>query len=248
MTFDPSKLIAVSYPSATVLAAAINGTNSANTLCEAGFSYPVAIAISAMMTAGVGNSEALHRMGFASSDAIALAAGLHHGGGALMARSRTRRPLSTPPNPPSVHILPALHAADLVIAALNSWDADRIEHLSSKLYQRVRQNPMALEAVLAELTRLEAENDEALRQLRLPPQDSTPIGELGPADRGQSRRQSHQSGCAMTAAVTRKANEARQPPAQRAARIRSAPSQTRRSRRGSRCRQGGKGRGTRGLQ
>ena len=76
MSLDPSKLVAVSYPSATVLAAAINGTNSADTLCQGGFSYPVAVALSKMMTAGVGDVEALHRSGFCSSDAAAIAAAI----------------------------------------------------------------------------------------------------------------------------------------------------------------------------
>jgi hypothetical protein len=69
-----SKFLHISGPQAIALAAHINGTNSADTLCKSGFSYPVAVAISKMSAAGVGDVGALHRMGFSASDATEIAA------------------------------------------------------------------------------------------------------------------------------------------------------------------------------
>ena len=68
------KFLHISGPKAVALAAHINGTNSADVLCRSGFSYPVAIAISKMSTAGVGNVEALRQMGFSASDSVEIAA------------------------------------------------------------------------------------------------------------------------------------------------------------------------------
>ena len=74
MSATASKLLHIAGPQAIALAAHINGTNSADTLCKSGFSYPVAVAISKMSTSGVGNVAALHRMGFSASDAAEIAA------------------------------------------------------------------------------------------------------------------------------------------------------------------------------
>jgi hypothetical protein len=69
-----NKFLHISGPKAIALAAHINGVNSAPTLCQSGFAYPVAIAISKMSTAGVGNVEALRQCGFSASDSIEIAA------------------------------------------------------------------------------------------------------------------------------------------------------------------------------
>jgi hypothetical protein len=61
---------------AIALVKAIDGVNSADQLCHAAIAYPNAIAISKMITAGVGDVGALHRMGYSGSDAIALAAAI----------------------------------------------------------------------------------------------------------------------------------------------------------------------------
>jgi hypothetical protein len=61
---------------AKALADALNGAHSPERLTAAGYAYPVAIAISKMMAAGVGDVGALHRMGFAPSDATALASAI----------------------------------------------------------------------------------------------------------------------------------------------------------------------------
>lgn len=61
---------------ATALAAQIDGVNNADVLSRSGFPGPVAVAISKMMTAGVGDVGALHRMGFSASDATAIAAAI----------------------------------------------------------------------------------------------------------------------------------------------------------------------------
>jgi hypothetical protein len=74
MTAKSEKFLHISGPKAVALAAHINGTNSADVLTRSGFSYPVAIAISKMSTAGVGDVGALHRMGFSASDATEIAA------------------------------------------------------------------------------------------------------------------------------------------------------------------------------
>ena len=76
MPTDAKTFRNISGPKAIVLASAIDGTNSAHKLCVSGFSYPNAIAISKMMTAGVGDVGALHRMGFSASDATTIAAAI----------------------------------------------------------------------------------------------------------------------------------------------------------------------------
>ena len=62
------------------IAKVIDGTNSAATLCQSGISYPIAVSISKMITAGVGDVGALHRAGFSASDAAAIAAAINAGG------------------------------------------------------------------------------------------------------------------------------------------------------------------------
>jgi hypothetical protein len=52
VTTDVNKLKHLNGPKALALVAAIDGTNSADTLCKSAFAYPVAIALSKMMTAG----------------------------------------------------------------------------------------------------------------------------------------------------------------------------------------------------
>lgn len=76
MTTNAAKFQHIAGPKATALAAAIDGTNSADVLCRSAFAYPVAIALSKMMTAGVGDVGAIHRMGFSASDATAIAAAI----------------------------------------------------------------------------------------------------------------------------------------------------------------------------
>jgi hypothetical protein len=74
MTAKSEKFNHISGPKAVALASHINGTNSADTLCKSGFAYPVAVAISKMSTAGVGNVEALRQCGFSASDSVEIAA------------------------------------------------------------------------------------------------------------------------------------------------------------------------------
>jgi hypothetical protein len=50
-------------PTAVVLAAQIDGTASADTLCAAGFSYPVAIELAAQAVGGTGDVRALIALG-----------------------------------------------------------------------------------------------------------------------------------------------------------------------------------------
>lgn len=77
MTFDPSKLVAVNYVTATEIARQINtGPSNADLLSRAGISGPVAVEIAKQMVAGTGNVEALRQCGFCSSDAILLAAAI----------------------------------------------------------------------------------------------------------------------------------------------------------------------------
>jgi hypothetical protein len=64
----------ISAGRALTLAKVLDGVNSADTLCKSGWSYPNAIAISKMITAGVADIGALHRMGHSASDAVAIAA------------------------------------------------------------------------------------------------------------------------------------------------------------------------------
>jgi hypothetical protein len=77
MTFDPSKLVAVNYVTSTEIARQLNtGPSSADLLCRAGISGPVAITIAKQMAAGTGHVEALRQCGFCSSDATVLAAAI----------------------------------------------------------------------------------------------------------------------------------------------------------------------------
>lgn len=72
---DPSKLVAISYPMATLLCGQLNGgAINDDILCRGGWPGPVAVTLAKMMHAGVGNVEALRQCGFASSDAILVAA------------------------------------------------------------------------------------------------------------------------------------------------------------------------------
>ncbi len=80
MVTKPTFVSHMSGGKASALAAQIDGTNSAHNLCLSGFAYPVAIAISKMMTAGVGDVGALHRMGFSASDSTAIAAAINTAG------------------------------------------------------------------------------------------------------------------------------------------------------------------------
>lgn len=73
MAAKSEKFLHISGPRAIALASHINGANSADQLCLSGFPYPVAVAISKMSTAGVGDVGALHRMGFSASDATEIA-------------------------------------------------------------------------------------------------------------------------------------------------------------------------------
>jgi hypothetical protein len=81
MTMKPESLKHISGGHATALANAINGTNSADVLCRSGINYPNAVAISKMITAGVGDVGALHRMGYSPADATSLAAAITSAGG-----------------------------------------------------------------------------------------------------------------------------------------------------------------------
>lgn len=78
MSLDPSKLVAVSYPMATELCRQLNGaTINDDLLCRGGWPGPVAVAIAKMMHRGTGGNatiEELRQCGFASSDAILVAA------------------------------------------------------------------------------------------------------------------------------------------------------------------------------
>lgn len=78
MSLDPSKLVAISYPSAIELCRQLNGAAiSDDLLCRGGWPGPVAIALARLMHAGVGGTktvEELRQCGFAGSDAILVAA------------------------------------------------------------------------------------------------------------------------------------------------------------------------------
>lgn len=74
MSLNASSLVAVSYPTATEIARQINGASiSADLLCRAAVPYPIAIELARQMHAGTGDVGALHRAGFAASDATAIA-------------------------------------------------------------------------------------------------------------------------------------------------------------------------------
>ena len=78
MPLNPASLVAVSYPQSVEIARQLNGSGTANAdlLSKTGFAGPVAIEIVRQMVAGVGNVGALHRLGFAASDATVLAAAI----------------------------------------------------------------------------------------------------------------------------------------------------------------------------
>ena len=82
MPLNPASLVALSYPQSVEIARQINGNGTANAdlLSKCGFSGPVAVELARQMVAGVGNVGALHRLGFAASDATALAAGINSRG------------------------------------------------------------------------------------------------------------------------------------------------------------------------
>jgi hypothetical protein len=77
---DITKLKHMPAAQAIAIQKAIDGTNSADQLCRGAIAYPNAIAISKMITAGVGDVGALHRMGYSASDSVALAAAITAGG------------------------------------------------------------------------------------------------------------------------------------------------------------------------
>jgi hypothetical protein len=62
--------------------------------------------------------------------------------------------------PRAAAILPAEHAADTICAAIVSGDPSRITHLSDKVFDRVRGNPLSKEHVLAAITAAEQRLDE----------------------------------------------------------------------------------------
>lgn len=78
MTFDSSKLVAVSYPIAREIAGQINGSVNVDKLSKIGIAGPTAIALAAIISSGgAGGARdigALHRSGFCASDAAAIVA------------------------------------------------------------------------------------------------------------------------------------------------------------------------------
>ena len=82
MPFAANSLVALSYPQSVEIARQLNGSGTANAdlLSKTGFAGPAAIEIVRQMVAGVGNVGALHRLGFAASDATVLAAAINSRG------------------------------------------------------------------------------------------------------------------------------------------------------------------------
>jgi hypothetical protein len=77
MPTDHSKFKHLAGPKAVAIAAQIDGTVSADTLCKSAFPYPTAIALAAIISAGSGGAkeiQALHVLGFSASDAAAIVA------------------------------------------------------------------------------------------------------------------------------------------------------------------------------